>query len=183
MRKYFGLTNNDLEKVAAIADKIYTNRDRIVGKLISWESLTIHYFNFDLPSDELEHKDWVNSRPHWIVLLNKEFIKRNNACRLNVVHGQGLELLINKAMVGRHITDSTKKATNCLKTITNRTDEMITCDTEGKNFLRMFNNKIKGTLIYLYGEVSLSKLPNEWKKELMKLIKKNLPPEQGELFS
>lgn len=182
MRKYYGLTKELSNKIKTIAGDIYTKKDDLIDKEITWEYFTTSYIGIELPDTELEHKDWVNSRSTWVRSINDEFVKRKNACRLHVIFGRGVQLLINGKMVNRHITGKTKKAVNCFNSIIHQGEDMLESNTEGKKLLRMFNISVRHTLTYWYGEVNLSGLPNSDKKAIMKIIKDNIPTEQTSLF-
>jgi len=180
MEKYYSLGGDDKLRINHAAEKIYSKKENLIGKLITWEAFTTEWLWFDLPVTELDRINWVAKRSTWTKAINSEFEKRNNACRLYNVPSLGVNLFEQTAMVSKHVVSNTKKATNCLSTIRDRTESMIESDTDGKRLLRIFDSSIKRTLTYLYGEVQLSGLPKGMKKDVLKIITNNLP--QDKLF-
>lgn len=183
MIKYYKITKDDRQKIKDLAEKIYLNKEKLDDKIITWEDFTTKWTWFDLPDSQIDQKNWIENRSTWVRLINDEFIKRKNACRLYVVFGRGVQLSLNERMVSKHIIKNTKKTTNCLSTVVSRTENMLESNTEGKRLLRIFSSATKRTMIYLYGEVQLSSLPKDVKTNVLKLLKSNIPEEQQNLFN
>lgn len=170
MIKHYSILNEDKLKVRNVAEKIFHGKEKLIGKLITWESFTMNWLWFDLPKSELDRKNWIENRPKWIQILNKEFIKWRYPCKLYVAHGKGVQLFEHGAMINKFIANSTKKILNASTNTIDRCEELLQTDTEGKKLLRQYKRLNTEKLYTWSGMIGHSKLSGGLKSEMKKLI-------------
>jgi len=163
-----------------IVEKLYQNREKLVGKTISWESLTGDYMKKDLPNDDLSNIYWIRYRPTWVQAINKKFIKAKYPCRLKTVYGYGVDLLIHESAVSNILAQRTKKVTKAIQLSIDLFNDMQVCFPEAKKILKISGNIMTETLFGILGRIDNSRLPASQRNELKKIIAKGLPSSEEE---
>jgi len=181
MIKYYSITKDDKFRLANAAEKIYLKRAELIGKTITWELLTTKWLWFDLPETELDRNVWVPARRTWMKALNAEFRKMKRAVRLYNVFGHGVKLEEQGSMSHKSTMKGVRKVTNVFHNTIDDIDGILGSDPEGKRILKIMKMIYRRNLIYLHGEIQLSSLPGGVKRDIVKMIKENLPLDEEQL--
>lgn len=176
--KDYTLSDLSDERLEAVVEKFYTNRESLIGILINWEVITTDYFKVELPDNELERKYWVGFRPSWIKKINQLFIKCKYPIQLFVSYNKGCYLYSNNHAVNSIISKQIKKSTNSLKHSADLFNELKPCFPEAGKILNAASKMMLETQYGILGKIESSKLPGNTKSALKAIVQKCLPEEE-----
>lgn len=176
--KIYTIGSADKNKIANLADKLFSERENLIGKIIDWEIFTKDYMKLPLPDNDLDRIYWVNKRPTWIEAINKELLKQELPCRLYITPNLGISVLINGTAAKLTMTKRTKKISNVMNTTIEMVNEMKECFPEASKILDAYSKMTTENLHFFSGRILNSKLPKAIKNELIKIIQKSLPPSE-----
>lgn len=166
-------------KIMSIAEKLYENKDKLVNKLIRWETFTTDFLLLTLPTEEVEHLQWINRRRVWVDAINKQLLKNEYACQLYVIFGLGVQLLTNGNVITQSMSKRTKKIANTFNTTIEMCEMLKGAYPEAFKEIESFQKMNEEALYGLYGRISNSrKIPSAAKRELLNELKKALPPSE-----
>jgi len=179
MIKHYSISksHNDKTRLSIVAEKIYVQQKNLIGKTISWESLTTKWLWFEMPETALENNIWVQERPKWMRAFNDEWERRGNTIRFFNEPTKGVKLLEGSEMVNTVVTKDTKRLSKCHNNVIKNANGIIRGNPEGKKIIQKWSAGIRRTSIYMHGEIQLSSLPLWMKRDLLKIIKDSLPHE------
>lgn len=179
-KKNYVLDDSDDSLIENAIEKLFQNKEQLVGKTISWETLTTSYLKRDLPNNDMDSIYWVRLRPTWVQALNKKFIEAKYPCRLKTVYGYGVDLLINGNAVNDALSYRTKKVTKAMQLSIKLFDDYQVCFPEAKKILKISSNIMTETLFGILGRIENSRLPASQRNELKSVIQKCLPESDEE---
>jgi len=180
MKTNYALNESDNSIIEHIVENMYQNKEKLIGKTISWETLTTNYFDFELPDNDMDKIYWVRMRPIWVSSLNKKFIECNYPCRLSTVYGYGVNLLIHGSAISDTLAKRTKRVTKAIQLSINLFDDMQMAFPEAKKILKISSDIMTETLFGILGRIDNSRLPTSQRNELKRIIQKSLPESDEE---
>lgn len=173
--KYYSITKEDTDRLKTVADKFYIDKNKLDGKIISWESFTNDWLWFELPDTLLDEENWKKQRSNWKDSLNNIFIELERPCELFVIRGKGVQLMIDKMASSKYVSDRIKSYSNNTKNTINGCKERSISNPESKKLLKRIQKMFESFSYQAIGAIDDSRLPVNEKIEWKALFKKNLP--------
>jgi len=180
MTKYYSITQQDIQRLRNVCDRLYIDKEKLDGKLISWESFTSNWLWFDLPENELDRENWKKLRSHWKNSINSEFIKLKRPCELFIVRGRGVQLLANKMASHRYSSDRMKSYVGNVKNTMVGCSERALSNPDEKKLFKRLESAFNGFLYQALGVIDDARLPAAQKQEWKLMIKKSIPKNEVE---
>lgn len=175
MKNYY-IHTDEVKLLESVSEKLYQSKDNLIGKSISWESLTTNYFKADLPSTPIETIYWKRYRIMWIKEINKLLLTNNYPCQLSVMHGMGVVLLSDGKAVSDKISWRFEKLSNNIGSSIDTFNSYIDAFPEEKKILKRCSSMMMDTLHCSLGLIDASRtLSKDMKEKMKSVIKKHLP--------
>ena len=163
--------------IQMVAEILNKKKEKLVGKIISWEFITEEFgFTVPLPEEEMEMSQWVHVRSAWIGYINDEFIRNKYPCKLFVMRNKGVILTTNGVVPGKTATKEYKKIFNTHKTGINRMNILKESHPTLVKFIERWVSNIEDGSIYMLGQLTRDRtLPINVRREMKKIIQESLP--------
>lgn len=171
---------HDSKRLQEAANKIYDQKEDLLGKQITWEGFTTEYMDFPAPNgDELIRQRWIAARTTWVKALNELFIENKQPFHLEVLHSHGVYLLTDKPAAFKKISKRCKRQVNLYRTTVDEMQKIKASKAfpEVNRAIQGFTNIVREGMYGFLGKIENTRtLPKGAKEEIKEIIRKALPP-------